>query len=456
MSPAGNEPGTAGHSVGNAARLIDRAALRDRYAEVRATTERLCSPLEPEDFNLQTMPNASPAKWHAAHTSWFFERFVLCAHDPSHTVFDERWEYLFNSYYNAVGDRHCRARRGGLTRPTVGEVMRYRWHVDESMTRLLERESTPPEALALIELGLHHEQQHQELLLTDILHGFWDNPLLPTYDAGEVTPEPARDPGEMGFVAFNAGVRTIGHAGDGFAYDHESPRHRVFLEAFEIGDRLVTNAEYAEFIGDGGYARSELWLDEGWAAVRGEGWRGPLYWHRGGPPGDRDAGEAPRRMFTPRGDLALDPHAPVCCVSFFEADAYARWRGCRLATEFEWESACAAHAGCGVPAGGNLLESRELRPLGAVERTGSSPIRQAYGDCWEWTRSDYAPYPGYKAPPGAVGEYNGKFMCGQFVLRGGSFATPRSHLRATYRNFWAPATRWQFSGIRLARGGAEA
>ncbi len=448
MSPA--EHGRDTKWQRSESRAVDLASLRDRYAEVRSTTERLCSPLEPEDFNLQSMPSASPAKWHAAHTSWFFERFVLCAHDPSHSLFDDRWEYLFNSYYNAVGDRHCRARRGGLTRPTVGEVMRYRWHVDESMTRLLEREDAPPGALALVELGLHHEQQHQELLLTDLLHGFWDNPLLPTYDAGEIPPEPASDPGAMGFVTFDAGVRTIGHEGDGFAYDHESPRHRVFLEAFELGDRLVTNAEYLEFIEDGGYERSELWLDAGWALVRGERWRAPLYWHRGGPPEARGEGLGERRAFTARGDAPLDLHAPVSCVSFFEADAYARWRGCRLATEFEWEAACGDQA-----VDGNLLESRELRPLGAPSRALPGPIRQAFGDCWEWTRSDYAPYPGYTPPPGAVGEYNGKFMCGQFVLRGGSFATPRSHLRGTYRNFWAPATRWQFSGIRLARGGAE-
>jgi ergothioneine biosynthesis protein EgtB len=417
---------------------------------VRATTERLCSPLEPEDFNLQSMPNASPAKWHVAHASWFFERFVLAAHDPRHAVFDERWEYLFNSYYNAVGDRRCRARRGGLSRPTVAEVMRHRRHVDESMTRLLDRDSTAPEALALAELGLHHEQQHQELLLADLLHAFWDNPLLPAYDPATACAPHTRDPGPMRFLPVDAGVRMVGHDGDDFAYDHEWPRHRVFLEAFEIADRLVTNAEFLEFVEDGGYQRSDLWLDAGWSLVQREGWRGPLYWHRAGPPGDRSAGAGPRRAFTLGGDRPLDLDAPVCCVSFFEADAFARWRGGRLPTEFEWESAAA-----GMPPCGNLLESRRLRPLGAEADADPARPRQLFGDCWEWTRSDFAPYPGYERPAGALGEYNGKFMSGQFVLRGGSFATPRSHLRTTYRNFWPPETRWQFTGIRLARGGVE-
>lgn len=435
-------------------------------------TERLCSSLEPEDFNLQSMPDASPAKWHIAHTSWFFERFVLArhagTHGVSHQVFDERWEYLFNSYYNAVGERHCRARRGGLSRPTVGEVMRYRWHVDESVLALLDTPGVSDEALRLIELGLHHEQQHQELLVTDVLHGFWCNPLLPTLEAGEEPAAWCADPGAMGWVGFEEGVRRIGRdAGDGtgtgggFGYDHEGPRHRVFVEAFELGDRLVTNGEYRAFIADGGYERPELWLDEGWRAARVGGWRGPLYWHDGeragetdrasSPDGARDA-ESLSREFTPRGDREIDEHAPVCCVSLYEADAFARWSGCRLATEFEWECACGDRA-----VAGNLQESRHMRTRG-VDRAGGdgdgvgdSGLRQMFGDCWEWTLSDYGPYPGYRAEAGALGEYNGKFMSGRHVLRGGSFATPGSHVRASYRNYWPAETRWQFAGIRLAR-----
>ncbi|HEV7478128.1 MAG TPA: ergothioneine biosynthesis protein EgtB [Burkholderiales bacterium] len=387
-----------------------------RYAAVRAQTAALADPLSAEDCALQSMPEASPVKWHLGHTSWFFETFVLGG-EPWRPEF----RVLFNSYYLGIGERHPRPERGLLSRPSLEEVRAYRASVDERMQALF-RSAAWRERAALIELGLNHEQQHQELILTDVKHLFSRNPLAPSYgkrsfSTGNSTP--------MGWRQFPAGVREIGHDGAGFAFDNEAPRHRVFADEFGIADRLVTNGEYRAFIDDGGYRRPELWLSEGWDLCRAQGWSAPLYW--------RDGAE-----FTLHGLRAIEPAQPVVHVSYFEADAYARWAQARLPTEAEWEIAAQ-----GRPVEGNLLDSGRLHPAG-----GPSP---AFGDAWQWTSSAYAPYPGFRAASGAVGEYNGKFMVNQYVLRGGSCATPASHVRVSYRNFFPAAARWQFSGVRLAR-----
>jgi ergothioneine biosynthesis protein EgtB len=362
------------------------------------------------------MPEASPVKWHLGHTAWFFETFVLGG-EP----YRESFRVLFNSYYVGVGERHPRPERGLLSRPSLAEVLGYRASVDERMHALL-RGGSRSERAALIELGLNHEQQHQELILTDVKHLLSRNPLLPAYLAGEFSPEESEP---MGWRRFPAGVREIGHDGTGFAFDNEQPRHRVFAAAFQLADRLVTNGEYRAFIEDDGYRRPQLWLAEGWEVLGAQGWAAPLYW--------RDGGE-----FTLHGVRPFEPALPVVHVSYFEADAYARWAKARLPTEAEWEVAAQSEA-----LAGNFLDSGRLHPLG-----GRSPC---FGDAWQWTSSAYAPYPGFRAASGAVGEYNGKFMVNQYVLRGGSCATPASHLRASYRNFFPAAARWQFSGIRLAR-----
>jgi ergothioneine biosynthesis protein EgtB len=376
------------------------------------------------------MPDASPVKWHLAHTTWFFETFVL-AHRPGYRAFDAAYRVLFNSYYNAVGDKHPRPERGMLSRPSLEEVLAYRRHVDGAMVELLATD----EAAALVELGLQHEQQHQELILTDIKHLLSRNPLQPAYQKQwPLTPIRAREPR---WIAFAGGLHEIGHDGPGFAFDNETPRHRVWLEAFEIASHPVTHGDFMRFIDDGGYQRPELWLAAGWDAVGARGWQAPQYWAR------RD-GEW--RTFTLHGEAAVDPNTPICHVSFYEAEAFARWAGARLPTEAEWEIAAAR-----APRAGNFLESGALHPLALREAPLSGALAQAFGDVWEWTRSDYAPYPGFKPAAGAVGEYNGKFMCGQYVLRGGSCATPETHVRATYRNFFPPDARWQFSGLRLAR-----
>jgi ergothioneine biosynthesis protein EgtB len=405
-----------------------------QYARIRAQTERLAQPLSAEDCALQSMPDASPVKWHLAHTSWFFETFVLERALPTYRSFAPQFRVLFNSYYVAVGPRHPRPERGLLSRPSLDDVRAYRRHIDAHMAQLLAGAELARELLDLIELGIHHEQQHQELIVTDLKHLLSRNPLQPAY----IAPSAAATTGAAtsAWISLPDGIRQIGHDGDGFRFDNEEPRHRVFIDAYEIAARPVTVGEYADFIADGGYRRAELWLSEGWDTRNAQGWTAPLYWQTDGAAG---------RAFTLHGVRPLDPDEPVCHVSFFEADAYARWAGARLPTEAEWETFAAAQA-----VTGNFLDDGCFHPMPACARDQDGPV-QVYGDVWEWTRSAYEPYPGYRAAPGAVGEYNGKFMSNQYVLRGGSCATPASHIRATYRNFFPAAARWQFSGVRLAR-----
>jgi ergothioneine biosynthesis protein EgtB len=407
--------------------------MLDRYLSVRRTTEGLCSPLATEDYVLQAMPDVSPTRWHLAHTTWFFETFVLERQVAGYRPLDERYRFLFNSYYNSVGPQFPRAARGHLSRPTVDEVYAYRAHVDKAMADLLEtrRPDAASDLGAVVLLGINHEQQHQELILTDLKYNLGVNPLLPAYQAREI---PRRAATALEFVGFEGGLVRIGHEGSGFAFDNEVPRHPVWLEPYRLASRPITSGEYVEFIDAGGYTRPELWLSDGWNAVRTEGWQAPLHWHR------VDGGWA---VFTLSGLATLDEHAPVVHVSYHEADAFARFRGKRLPTEPEWE-----HAAAALPLDGNLMESGLLHPVAAGPDTGG--LRQITGDVWEWTQSPYAPYPGFKPLAGGLGEYNGKFMVNQLVLRGGSCATPRSHLRVTYRNFFPPTARWQFSGIRLA------
>ena len=409
--------------------------LAERYREVRSRTRALAACLTPEDCTVQSMPDASPVKWHLAHTTWFFETFVLAVHDPSWRPFHPGFRVLFNSYYNAVGAKHPRPERGLLTRPSLDDVVAYREHVDRAMERLLAKSSLGEEVRELALLGTHHEQQHQELILTDVKHLLSCNPLKPAYEKSwPLTPVHGREPS---WIAFEAGVREIGHEGGDFAFDNEGPRHKVWLDRFEIASHPVTHGDFARFIEDGGYRRPELWLSAGWDLVNATGWQAPLYW---------ESRDGEWHTFTLHGVAPVEPHTPVCHVSFYEADAYARWAGARLPTEAEWEVA-ASHS----PIEGNFLESGALHPLALREAPLRGGLAQAFGDVWEWTRSDYAPYPGFRAATGAVGEYNGKFMANQYVLRGGSCATPASHIRPTYRNFFPAEARWQFSGLRLAR-----
>jgi ergothioneine biosynthesis protein EgtB len=436
MSPVSNV--VAGPPAGADGTARTPAILLHQYQEVRRCTEGLCAGLEVEDFSIQSMPDASPTKWHLAHTSWFFETFIL-ASVPGYRPYDARFGYLFNSYYNAVGNRHPRDKRGLLSRPTVRDVLAYRAHVDCHMIELLEGATNGKlDAVApAIELGVHHEQQHQELLLTDLKHLFAINPLRPSYQAS-LSP-PAGQAAPLRWLSFPAGVHSLGHAGSGFAFDNELPRHRVFLECFELASRPVTNGEFCAFVEEGGYTRPELWLSDGWDACRREGWTAPLYWEK------RDGGW---HLMTLAGMRRLDEAEPVCHVSYYEADAFARSRGARLPTEAEWERATE-----GATAAGAFLESRHYHPRPAVAEDRG--LVQLLGDIWEWTASPYVSYPGYRPATGALGEYNGKFMCNQMVLRGGSCVTPASHIRPTYRNFFPPQTRWQFSGIRLARDPVE-
>jgi len=402
------------------------------YRRVRDATLALCATLAPEDTVAQSMPDASPAKWHLAHTTWFFEQFLLAHFDPAYRRFHDGWDYLFNSYYQTVGPMHARPQRGLLTRPALEEVVAYRARVDDAMCALLQGQGEDRDVMERVTLGLNHEQQHQELLLTDIQHLFSLNPLQPAFRGVPPTSETAAVP--LRFITGREGIAEIGHAGKGFAYDNETPRHRELLHPHAIANRCVTNAEFREFIDKGGYREPALWLSEGWDTVRREGWSHPLYWD--------DAFET---RFTLGGRRPIEPAAPVCHVSFFEADAFARWAGARLPTEAEWEAMAQDR-----PIEGNFVDSGFLRPLPAREGSDLNPL-QMFGDVWEWTSSPYVGYPGYKPATGALGEYNGKFMCGQWVLRGGSCATPSGHVRASYRNFFYPAARWQFSGIRLAR-----
>jgi ergothioneine biosynthesis protein EgtB len=406
--------------------------LPERYRAIRSATERLAAPLSPEDCAIQSMPDASPVKWHLGHTSWFFETFVLAPHLPDYALYEPAFRVIFNSYYNAVGDKHPRPQRGLLSRPSLDAVRGYRAHVDSAMVRLLADPQRAGNLWSLIELGLNHEQQHQELILTDLKHMLSCNPLLPVYLAAGDTarsPQPAIE-----WIEFDEALAEIGHDGAGFAFDNETPRHREFIAAHALASRPVTNGEYLDFIADHGYRRPELWLSEGWDWVNANGISAPLYW---------DAFEGEPRRFTLHGVRPLVLEAPVCHVSLFEADAYARWAGARLPTEGEWESAAAR-----APIEGHFAGDGHYEPRPGL---GLTPIDQLFGDVWEWTQSAYAPYPGFRPAAGAIGEYNGKFMCNQYVLRGGSCATPRSHIRASYRNFFPASARWQFSGFRLAR-----
>jgi ergothioneine biosynthesis protein EgtB len=406
------------------------ADLKDRYRRVRQQSLYLCESLQTEDFVAQSMPDVSPTKWHLAHTSWFFENFLLVPHLSGYRQFDERFDYLFNSYYYTVGQMHLRSQRGLLTRPTVAEVRAYREHVDAQMDRLLDG-AAGTRLDHLLTLGLNHEQQHQELMLTDIKHVLSVNPLQPAYRDDLATP--AGVAGPLDWHGFPEGVHEIGSGGNsGFCFDNETPRHRIFLRPFALASRPVTNAEYREFIEDGGYRDVAGWLSDGWAWIRREQIDRPLYWSA-----DLES------EFTLGGLRAIDPHAPVSHLSFYEADAYARRAGHRLPTEAEWEIAAA-----GQEAAGNLADTELLHPAPAASDSG---LRQMYGDVWEWTASPYASYPGFQPLAGSLGEYNGKFMCNQMVLRGGSCATPADHIRATYRNFFYPESRWQFSGLRLAK-----
>ncbi len=405
------------------------------YRDVRAATVELCAPLAIEDYVVQSMPDASPAKWHLAHTSWFFEEFVLARAAADYRPYAAPYRYLFNSYYNAVGPMHCRAARGMLSRPTVAEVMAYRAAVDGRMASLLEAGRLADGLDAALTLGLEHERQHQELLLTDIKHLFSLNPLQPAYRERPRGERARAAP--LRHVRFQGGLAPIGHAGPGFCFDNELPRHPALVRPFRLASRPVTNGEYLEFVRAGGYEDARLWLADGWALARREQWQRPIYWSA-----------SLEEEFTLTGPRELDRDTPLSHVSGYEADAFARWAGARLPTEFEWELAAGT-----VPAAGNFLERREWHPQAAVAAAGAAApdtLLQMFGDVWEWTQSAYAPYPGYSPAAGALGEYNGKFMINQLVLRGGSCATSAQHIRASYRNFFPPAARWQLSGVRLA------
>ena len=413
------------------AQAADGIKLVQWYQRVRAVTADLCRSLASEDMVVQSMPDASPAKWHLAHTTWFFEHFLLTSHDNSYRPFNRDFNYLFNSYYRTVGAMHPRPERGLLSRPVAAEVMRYRTYADEYMLGLIEKHAADKAFAFLVTLGLHHEQQHQELILTDILHLFSLSPLKPAWR--DLPPPPVASAPPLQYLPRPEGLFDIGHAGGGFAFDNETPRHRVFVPAHAIANRPVTNDEYRDFIRAGGYQAPELWLSDGWAAVQRENWNRPLYWS-----------EDMTAEFTLGGMRGMDCNAPVCHVSYYEADAFARWAGARLPAEAEWETFAAQ-----FPIEGNLMESGLFHPR-AAQADGDKP-RQLFGDVWEWTASAYAAYPGFKPLAGSLGEYNGKFMVNQLVLRGGSCATPLSHLRVSYRNFFPPHVRWQFTGIRLAR-----
>jgi ergothioneine biosynthesis protein EgtB len=421
--------------------------LLARFHQLRNFTDALCAGLEPEDCVVQSMPDVSPTKWHLAHTTWFFETFILKKFVPGYRPEIPEYAYLFNSYYNAAGDMHRRDLRGLISRPTLREAQRYRASIDSHIDTLLSNvdEKLLDEIEPILVLGRHHEQQHQELLITDIKHVFAQNPLHPVFRAGrarhsarveERTATPTRR-GPYRFVDFEEATVAIGHDGRGFAYDNEGPRHQALIPAFLLASQPVTNGEYIAFIEDSAYARPEFWLSLGWMTVNEQRWQAPLYWAK------RDGAWW---HFTLSGFRPVDEAEPVTHVSYFEADAYANWAGARLPTEFEWE-----RAALDCPIDGNFVENENFHPRMSTTSEDDQGLRQMFGDVWEWTRSSYSPYPGYRAAPGALGEYNGKFMCNQYVLRGGSCATSRNHIRRTYRNFFQPEKRWQFTGIRLAR-----
>ena len=423
----------------------DTESLLRRYDAVRATTETLAAPLSPEDQTVQTMGDVSPTKWHRAHVTWFFETFVLADNEPGFAPFQDTYWFLFNSYYESLGPRYARAQRGAISRPGAHDVGVYRGNVDARMRDLLERldEGTLDKLADTVELGFHHEQQHQELLLMDIKHVLSLNPLRPVY-AG--TPSAPATPDPLGWVDYDGGLVEIGHDGDGFSFDNELPRHQQFLQPYRLADRLVTNAEWLAFMADGGYQRHELWLSDGWARVNADGWRAPFYWV-----------ELDGQWFehTLNGTWPVNPGLPVSHVSFYEAEAFATWAGKRLPSEAEWEHAATLLEGASAPdALGNLADVTTYHPQAAGPATGGP--RQMFGDCWEWTSSAYHAYPGFHPPEGAIGEYNGKFMSNQMVLRGGCAFTPAGHARASYRNFFPHAARWALSGVRLADGGAAA
>jgi ergothioneine biosynthesis protein EgtB len=404
-------------------------SLRECFAEIRDTSMRITASLSVEDQMLQSMSDASPTKWHLAHTTWFFETFILLPHSPGYQVFDPHFQYLFNSYYKQLGSHPNRGSRGLMSRPSLERVHAYRSHVDAAVLSLLDHAGD--EVLTLVELGLNHEQQHQELILTDIKHALWSSPLH-SEPIASAAPQVSASP--LTWTEIEGGIHLIGHDGNSFAFDNEGPRHEVLLRPFRIASRPVSNGEYLEFMQEGGYRRPDLWLSDGWDKVCAEGWSAPLYWER------KEDDRASWLQFTVAGLKSIDPADPVCHISYYEADAYARWRDARLPTEEEWEVAAAC-----ISARGSFLQEGAVHPQSA----GKTP--QMFGDVWEWTSSPYVAYPGFKPAEGLIGEYNGKFMVNQMVLRGGSCATPASHIRATYRNFFPPHARWQFSGLRLAK-----
>ena len=420
------------------AQQLDPNSLRCRYQTIRDATLELTETFSAsaEDQQLQSMPDASPAKWHKAHTTWFFETFILSTRVPGYRPFNPEFRQLFNSYYKQLGSHPLRGSRGLMSRPSLDEVHAYRAWVDDAMLRYLDGDGPDENAAALIELGLNHEQQHQELILTDLKHALWSMPLRPD---NVRRPHTVSSAPPLEWISFDGGVHQIGQAGDGFSFDNEGPRHDALLQPFQLASRAVTNGEYLEFMRDRGYQKPELWLSDGWDTACAQAWNSPMYW-------ERNHDDEPWMEFTFAGMQELDLAAPVCHVSFYEADAFARWSNARLPREEEWEIA-AVQTFSSASANGTFQEDRTFHPQPA-RGTG---MQQLFGDVWEWTASAYLGYPGFKPAPGLVGEYNGKFMCNQFVLRGGSCATPASHIRATYRNFFPPHARWQFMGIRLAK-----
>ncbi len=432
------QPGTTGTQRPQRRATSRAESLSSRYRQVRDLTTRLCRNLQPEDFVVQSCPDVSPTKWHLAHTTWFFETFVLKVWMSRYRTEVPQYAYLFNSYYNAAGDMHRRDLRGLISRPTVAETYHYRATVDDCLTKLLEGadDALLDDIEPVLVLGLNHEQQHQELLITDLKHVFAQNPLYPVFEARAEEKRDAKVAPQK-FVEFDEAMVTIGHRGDAFSYDNEGPQHRAFVPAFSLSNRPITNGEYLAFMDAGGYTRPEFWLSLGWTTVQEQRWDAPLYWVK------REDGWW---NFTLSGFRPVNESEPVTHISYFEADAYANWDGARLPTEFEWERAAAQQ-----PIEGNFVDSERFHPSHAPTRSNDGQLFQIYGDVWEWTRSAYLPYPGYRAAPGALGEYNGKFMCNQMVLRGGSCATSRDHIRPTYRNFFQPEKRWQFTGLRLAR-----